>query len=171
MGFLAGLIVVSGCVAGVALTVLMLPGIWVMIGIAVTVDLFWRPELFSTWTLAIAVTLGVLAEVLELVASAAGARRAKGSRAAAVWSVVGGIVGGIVGTAVLPIPVVGTIVGAVVGAGLGAGLAERSVAVQGWSDSWRVGTGAAKGRLVSMIIKLSLAVLIGLLLTVALFIS
>ncbi len=170
MELVLGLVVVLSCLVGVAMTLAMLPGIWVMVGVAVACDV-WRPELFSIWTLIAVVALGLLAEGLELAASAAGARKAKGSRAAAVSSILGGVIGAIAGTILIPVPIVGTIVGGVVGAGLAAGLGERGFAMGSWGDSWRVGRGAAKGRMVSIIIKAALAIVIGVVLTVAVFVG
>ncbi len=68
------------------------------------------------------VTLAVLGEIIELLASVFAARRAGASRQAG-W---GGLIGGIVGMVVfsIPVPIFGTIVGALLGCFAGAALAE-----------------------------------------------
>ena len=169
MTYVAASIVVLFCLVGVALTLLTLPGIWVMIAVAIGCQI-WRPELFSLWTLGVVVGLGLLAELAELVASAAGSKRAGGSRAGALLSVVGGIVGAIVGTPLIPIPVIGTLIGAVIGAGVGAFIGERGVSGQGWRVSAASAGGAAAGRLVASIVKTAFALLIALILGVAAFV-
>jgi len=170
MGYVAATIVLIASIAGVAMTVLALPGVWVMIGVAILCDL-WRPELFSLWTLLIAVALGALGEIAEFLASGVGAKRAGGSRAAIIWSAIGAITGGIVGTIFLPIPVLGTIVGGVIGAGLLAGVAERTLARGGWAQAWQVARGAARGRAVAVIVKTAMAILTAMLLSVAAFVG
>jgi len=152
MTYLAATIVVLSGLAGVALTLLVMPGIWFMIGVAVAIAVFWQREMFSPWTLA-----------------AAGSKRAGGTRPGAILSIVGGIVGAIVGTPLIPIPVIGTIAGAVIGAGLGAFIGERGLAARGWKDSARSAGGAAAGRLVATIVKTAFAAAIALLLSVAAF--
>lgn len=169
MTYLAATIVVLSGLAGIALTLLVMPGIWFMIGVAVAIAVFWQREMFSPWTLAAAVALALIAEIVELVASAAGSKRAGGTRPGAILSIVGGIVGAIVGTPLIPIPVIGTIAGAVIGAGLGAFIGERGLAARGWKDSARSAGGAAAGRLVATIVKTAFAAAIALLLSVAAF--
>ena len=66
-----------------------------------------------------------------------------------VWTIVG------VGTPIMPI--IGTIAGAALGAGLGAAILERTKDQRTWGDVWRVGQGAAIGRLIATIIKTALA--------------
>jgi len=167
MTYLAATIVVLASVVGIMLTIITLPGIWVMIGVA-TACAIWRPEMFSLWTLGAAVVLGLLGELIEFLASAAGARKAGGTRAGALLSIVGGLVGAIVGTPIMPI--LGTIVGAVIGAGVGAFVGERGVSARGWRDSATAARGAATGRAIALVAGSAIAVVIGVLLSVAAFV-
>lgn len=162
----AAFIVTLAALVGIALTLLTLPGTWVALGVALMCQL-WRPDLYSWWTLGVVLVLCVLAEVAEFLAAAVGAGKAGGTRAGAIWAVIGGFVGGIVG---LPfVPPVGTILLGTVGAGLGAILAEHYLSRKGWIDSWRVGRGAGIGRLLSTIVKTGFAVLIAVILIVGAF--
>lgn len=167
MTYVAASIIVIASLIGVVLTFLTLPGIWLMIVVASACAL-WRPELFSIWTLAAAVGLGLLAELIEFLASAVGSKRAGGTRAGGWMSVLGGLIGAIVGTPIFPL--LGTILGAIVGAGVGAFIGERGIARRSWRDSAVSAGGAATGRAVALVAKGGIAVVIGVLLCVAAFV-
>ena len=161
-------IVMVVSLAGLALTLLTLPGAWVIIAVAIGCNV-WEPGTFSWWTIIAAAALGVVGEVLEFAASAAGAAKAGGTRRGAIGGVVGSLVGAIAGSAVLFFPV-GAILGAVVGAGVGAALMERTHTHQTWHGSAKVGTGAAVGRFAATIIKGAITAAIGVTLSVAAFV-
>lgn len=165
MVYVAATIVTLMALLGVGLTLCTLPGIWVAIGTALLVDLLWYPEMFSLRVLVAALVLGVVAELAELVASAAGSAKAGGTRHGAIWSIVGAVVGAIAGTPVVPI--LGTVVGGVIGAGVGALLGEVVFAKKTWGQAVRVGKGAAVGRLLSTVVKTAFAATIAVLLIVA----
>lgn len=169
MHIVAGIILLFSTLCGTGLTLMTLPGVWVIVAAGFGCWL-WQPELFSMWTLGIAVGLAVLAEIAELLSSAAGAGKAGGGKAAAAASVVGALVGAIAGTFLIPIPIIGTIAGGVIGAGMAAMMAERGVGGKAWADSAKVGGGAAAGRLVATVIKAVFAIVIGLFLATAAFI-
>lgn len=169
MTIVAGVIVTIGALLGVLLTLLTLPGTWLML-LAAVACWAWRPELYGWGTIAVVAGLAVLGEILETAWSAVGARRSGGGWRSAVGGVVGALLGAIGGTILLPVPIVGTIVGAVLGAGLGAGLAERTAEGREWQDAYRVGVGAARGRLVSIIVKTGVAGAMASILIVAAFI-
>jgi uncharacterized protein YqgC (DUF456 family) len=153
----------------IGLTLLTLPGIWTMIAAALLINWLWEP-LYSPWTLAAAFALGVVAELVELLASAAGTKKAGGTKHGAIWSIVGAMIGAIAGSILIPIPIVGTVVGGVVGAGLAAVAGEMAFGKQHWKDAARIGQGAAIGRLFSTVLKAGLAVVVALLLIIAAFI-
>lgn len=141
---------------GMAMTAITLPGIWTMAaGAAILV--LWVPEYVGWWTVGSLFAIAALSEFVDFIASALGVKRMGGSKSGAIGSVIGTLVGAIGGTIVIPIPIVGSIAGGVIGAGLGAFLAERSVAQRTMKESIRSGSGAAIGRLVSMVIKCMLA--------------
>ncbi len=156
--------------AGIVLTLLTLPGTWVVLltGVGLQYSLG-QPRLFADSTLLTCLGIAIVAEIVELVASAAGAKRAGGGRSASILSVIGAGVGAIVGG--LVIPVVGAIPGGVIGAGLGAIAGQRGITGSSWSQSWRVGAGAATGRLVATIAKAGAAGVIGGILLVAVWVT
>lgn len=171
--------VIAGAIAlawsGVILTAFTLPGIWIAIVGAALAQWFhsdrYGTDLYSWWTLGACVALGVIAEVAEIVASAFGAAKAGGSRKSSIASVAGAIIGAIAGTIFLSfLPIVGTIIGAALGAGLAALLTERHLGEKSWKDAGKVGAGAAAGRLAATLIKVGIAGVIALILTVAAFV-
>lgn len=155
-------------IAGVVAVLFSLPGTWLVIATAAAIELFWRPDTFTLTTLLVAVGLALVAEIVELVAAGAGAKKAGGAKRSAVGAILGAIVGAIAGTPLFPI--VGTILGGAIGAGLGAALFERTVEERTWGDIWRVGQGAAIGRVVATVVKGGFAVVIALVLFVASFV-
>jgi uncharacterized protein YqgC (DUF456 family) len=170
---LSALLMVIASVVGVVLTLFTFSGVWVTLLVAILLQLGYAhflPEvgpLFSWWTIGAGAIIGFAAELIELFASAAGAKRSGGGRSGAVGSVIGGVLGALGGSFLIPIPIVGTIAGAVIGAGLGATVGERGVAGRSWQASMKVGAGAAKGRFIATIAKTILAALVGLVLCVA----
>ncbi len=171
MTIIAGIMVAISAILGIVLTLLTLPGIWFAILVAGLAQ-WWHmarfnEPMFSWYTLGTCVGLGILAEVVELFASAAGAAKAGGTRRGAIGSVIGGLVGAIGGSFVVPL--LGTIIGAAVGAGTGALLLERAGGKKNWKQSTKVGAGAAAGRLVASVLKTGFATVIAIILAVAAF--
>lgn len=164
MHFVAAAILLITGLIGVAMTFVTLPGIWVVVAIALICKL-WQPGLFEWWTLGVVLVLGLLAELIEFLASVAGSAKAGGTRHGAIWSVVGGIAGAILGTPLAPI--IGTIIGGVIGAGLGAMLGEMGGSKMPWRSAAIVGRGAATGRLLSIIVKSAICAVIVIVLVTA----
>lgn len=148
-------VVVLGALSGVALTFLTLPGIWLMVVIALLCE-WWSPGLVGWWTLAATAGVAVLAEVAEFLASAAGAGRAGGSRWGAAGSIVGSLAGALAGTPFLP--PIGPIVGAILGAGAGTLVAELAIARRPLGESSKSAAGATIGRALSVVVKGSISV-------------
>jgi uncharacterized protein YqgC (DUF456 family) len=161
---IAATIVIVASFAGVILTLLTLPGMWLSLVAGVAVAL-WRPDLLSWWSVGVAGGLAVLAEAIELIASAAGAKKGGASKHGAIGAVIGSFVGALVGSPFL-FPI-GTVVGGVAGAGLGAVIAERGFKGRSWGDSAKAGQGAAIGRLVATALKTLLALVMALVLSIA----
>lgn len=153
----------------IGLTILTLPGIWTMIAAALLINWLWEP-LYSPWTLTAAFALGIIAELIELFASALGTKKAGGTKHGAIWSIIGAMIGAIVGSILIPIPVVGTVAGGVIGAGLAALAGEMAFGKQHWKDAARIGQGAAIGRLFSTVLKAGIAAVVALLLIITAFI-
>ncbi len=150
---------------GAAMACLTLPGAWLMLAAAVGCQ-FWQPGMFNWWTIGVCAGLALLGEGAELAATALGATRAGGGRAGA-WGAVGGtLLGAIAGTFVPP-PIIGTLVGAAIGAGVGALAAERRWGGKTWDQAATIGSGAAVGRLAATLVKVVIAVVVGLTLVVA----
>src|SRR5262249_43780842 len=111
-----------------------LPGTWIMIGLAVIVELldrFYLGPSSASWTfhwglLLGCVACGIVGEVIETLTGAAGTKLGGGSRRGMIGAVVGGMLGAILFTPLIPIPLVGTLIGALIGTFVGAFLAERS---------------------------------------------
>jgi uncharacterized protein YqgC (DUF456 family) len=157
-------VVVAGLV-GIVLTVLTLPGMWVTLALCLL--LWWaQPDLFSWWTLLIALLIAGLGELIEFIASALGAAKGGATRAGMVGAAVGSIVGAVAGAPFF-FPI-GSIVGGVIGAAVGAIIAERGTSASStWGHAARAGTGAAVGRLAATLGKAFLAGAMALLLALA----
>jgi uncharacterized protein len=131
-----------------------LPGNWGMI-LAAAVYWWLMPAEVRVnfhWGVLIAlVVLAIAGELIELVAGAAGASKAGGSKRGAALALLGSLVGGVVGLFVgLPIPVVGQIAAALIFASLGAmGGAMLGEHWKGrkFEDGLKVGEAAFWGRL------------------------
>lgn len=166
---LAGVLMMLAATVGVVLTAVTLPGIWFMLLAALALQ-WWSPGdglLFNWWTLGVCAALAVLSEVFEFAASALGATRAGGSKRGALGAAVGSLAGALLGAPLL-FPI-GPIVGAVLGAAAGAVIAERAWVGKTWTESSRIGSGAAAGRLAASIVKIAIAGAIGVTLIFAVF--
>lgn len=160
----------------VALVLIGLPGTWLMIAVAVVIeliDVLYLPEgsrqTFSWWVLVFVLMLAFIAELVEFGASAAGARYGGASKRGMIGSLIGAVAGGIVGTFAIPIPVVGSLLGAMLGAAIGAIAGELSAPGVRLRDAWRPASGAAIGRLAGSLGKVPFAVAVWLVLSVAAF--
>jgi uncharacterized protein YqgC (DUF456 family) len=146
-----------------------LPGTWLMVLCAATLEWLNPGEFMFSWTvLFVAVGLAALGEVLEFLLGAAGTRRAGGSKRAAALAILGGFVGAILGTA-LPVPIVGTVIGACLGAFLGS-LGGDLWAGRTLFQSYVAGRGAAVGRFWGTLAKLTVGGIIFIVLGVAAFV-
>ena len=67
----AGILTTIGALLGVVLTLLTLPGIWLMLLVAMLCT-WWQPDLYSLWTLAAVAIIALGAEIAEGLSSAAG---------------------------------------------------------------------------------------------------
>lgn len=157
---LAIVLLVIALAVGWGMTLLGLPGNWLMAG--ATALYAWLAPVVGvteiTW-LTVSALAGLAAggEVAELAAGVWGARRAGGSRRAAVFSLIGSLAGAVLGATLgIPIPVVGpplaAIFGGALGALAGAALAEQTRG-ESSQQSLRVGKAAFVGRLLGTGIK------------------
>lgn len=159
--FLGAVALVLGNLMGWGLTVLQLPGNWLIVLLtALTAWLMPSDQRFAIdWlTVGIVFGLAVLGEVLELASGAMLAKKQGASRRAILLSLIGGFVGAIGGAGSgSVIPVVGTLIGVLMGgasgAFLGAYLGET------WKgrreqDAMAVGQAVAIGRTLGVLGKM-----------------
>jgi uncharacterized protein len=148
--------------AGWVMTVLALPGNWLIVAAAavyaglVPVE---ESRLGLGWQVVVALAiLAVVGELVEMVAAARGVRQAGGSRWSALMALFGSVVGAVVGMIVgVPIPIVGSLVAAIVFAGLGAAVGAvmgESLLGRNWNDSREIGIAAFRGRLLGTLGKM-----------------
>ncbi|HEX7375722.1 MAG TPA: DUF456 domain-containing protein [Pirellulales bacterium] len=150
-------------VAGWCLTMLSMPGNWLIVAAAALFAWLAPSESFDiSWQIVgVLLVLAVVAELLEFAASALGATKAGGSRRGAVLAIGGSVAGALIGAGVgLPIPFVGSLLGAVLFAGVGA-LAGAMLG-ETWkgrtlAESWKVGQSAFWGRLLGALAKTGIA--------------
>lgn len=173
---LTGVFAVLG-LACILLTVMQLPGVWVMLVLALGVQLADIAWVHGTeveagwWALGIGLALAIVAELLEGSAAAVGAKAGGGTRRAMWGGFIGGVVGAILGTPLIPIPVLGTFIGAIVGAFAGALIGEATGNhAPGVAASIKPAAGAAAGRAAGTVIKIAIGVAIWLILIAGLLI-
>ena len=142
------------CVAGVLLTVLQLPGLWVIA--AAVIGYGWYYDWVRVAPLTVGILLGVAvsAEIFEQITGLWFTRKSGGSRRASWWALAGGIAGAFL----LSVPIfgVGTIIGSVIGCFIGALLAELSLE-KTTTNAVKVGMASAVGRAVGSTFKIAAA--------------
>ncbi len=129
-----------------------LPGLWVMVGIALLADMLGVGIDIGWATLAGVTVLALVAELIEFALGGRMARRYGGSKRAEWGAILGGLVGVVVG---FPVPIIGPMIGAFVGAFVGALVAELSLR-RGTRAATRVATGALVGRALAVVVKTGL---------------
>jgi len=154
-------------VAGLFLNILGLPGLWLMIAAAGGFGLLTTWDNFVGWpSVGTLIALGLIAELAEFLAGAAGSKAAGGRKRGMVGAIIGALIGGLA-FSFIPVPVVATIVGACFGAFLGAAILELTD--KDFRHALRVGMGAAKGRFIGIVIKSAIGVVMLLIILVAAF--
>lgn len=138
----------------VALTLLQLPGLWLMLLAGLLMKLLYPGDLYGWTVLGVAAGITILAEVAEFGAGAVGAQRAGAGRRGMWGAVIGGVLGAAVGTVMIPIPIIGTLIGAALGSGVVAAGFELTRAGAGSGHVARVAGGAAVGRFTAAVLKL-----------------
>jgi hypothetical protein len=142
---------------GFLLTLLTLPGNWVMILATCIYARLTDWRFLGLRAILILIGIGLVGEIVDLAAGSAAAKRAGGTRRGAIGAFIGAILGGVVGAGIIPI--VGAIVGVIFGAGAGALLFELSGG-KPLLEAANVGLGAARGKFVGMLIKIAMACVI-----------
>jgi uncharacterized protein YqgC (DUF456 family) len=142
-----------GLLLSLLLVPLGLPGLWVMVGLALLFDLLTPAPAIGMATLLGVAVLALVAEGIEFVLGARYTRRYGGSRRAGWGAILGGLVGAVIG---VPVPIVGPMIGAFLGAFVGALGAEYTV-----DRDARVATRAAVGALIGRAAAVAVKVGIG----------
>jgi len=153
---LAVVVLTLGCVLGLALVPLGLPGLWVM-ALAV-IGYGWMTGFRSVGTATIFIVLG-LALFGEIIDNWLGFRFAKkygGSSRSGWGALLGGIVGAIVG---VPIPIIGSVIGAFLGSFVGAAVFEYTYSTHA-GTAVRAGWGSVLGRVAAAATKMAIALVI-----------
>jgi uncharacterized protein YqgC (DUF456 family) len=145
------------CVAAVLMG---LPGTWILLGLAVVVELcdgYWSAvDAPVTFGLPVLVGCGLaaaLGEALEFVSGALGARRGGSSRRGMVGAFLGGL-GGIVLGILIPIPILGNVLGGLLGCFFGALAGELSHEHARLDGSIKPALGALVGKVLGTLAKL-----------------
>jgi uncharacterized protein YqgC (DUF456 family) len=153
----AGVLLLLGTgLVGLALIPFGLPGLWVILLGMLGYGWLTGFATLSAWTLALAIGLALVGELVEAWAGFRFARRYGGSRRAGWGALIGGLVGAVVG---VPVPVVGSVVGGFVGAFAGAALFEYTQARKS-EGAVRAGWGAMLGRAVAVGVKMGIGVVL-----------
>lgn len=147
-----------GSLACVVLTLLQLPGTWLMLLLVLIVAWLTQGSFnaVETISLLIMLILAGLGELVEFIAGAIGSHVTGGTRRGAALSIVTAIAGAILGTFLIPVPIVGTLIGACVGAGAGSLVGDKW-AGKNWKAALISGTGAAVGKFSGTVAKVALA--------------
>jgi uncharacterized protein YqgC (DUF456 family) len=136
-----------------------LPGTWLMLLGYMLFAIVTRGRGYvGLGSIFVMLVLAGVAEIIDTVASGAGAKKAGASRRAMFGAVIGGLLGALFLTFLVPVPVVGTIVGACLGCFLGAGIVEMLIR-QDVGHSVKVGLHAAKGRFQGIVVKIMFSLL------------
>lgn len=153
----------------VVLQVASLPGNWLILATVAAARWLRGPEsLYGAPALVTLLSLAITGELLELLAGAAGARSAGGSLWGSAGALLLGGAGGIAGTFLIPVPLVGSIFGAAAGSAVGAVLGEK-LAGRDLDPALASGRGAFFGRLAGTVLKIFVAVALGIVVAFATF--
>lgn len=150
MTIVIGIAAVLLMLLGLVLIPFGLPGLWLVIGVAVALALLgWLSLRFA---LAVAIA-GVVAELAELAVLRFFGKAYGGSTRAFWGAVVGGMIGLFVG---LPVPLVGPVLTVFLGTFLGAGLVTW-LETRSMAHSTRVGWGVVLARTLAVVLKVGTA--------------
>lgn len=150
------------------LTLIGLPGNWLMLFATVAYAALYKSMLTATMTWGAVIAIGVvilIGEIIEFFAGAAGMAKG-GTKKGAILAIVGSILGSFVGASLGSIvPVLGTIVGILVGAALGAmggAMYGEYLSGKAANQRWEIGKAAFWGKLFGSIGKIVMgAIVIG----------
>lgn len=149
------LLVLVVTVIGIGLTVIGLPGNWLIFFIALGYG-YLESFVYMNHTVLLILFGAVLAgELVEFVAGALGAKKENASNRAVLAAFIGGIAGGILGTGIMP--GLGSIAGAV-GGSFAAGYLAEYAATGNSEKAGRVAKSIVVGQALGLIFKLAMAI-------------
>jgi uncharacterized protein YqgC (DUF456 family) len=161
MEYLWATLLALASLVGWGLNIFGIPGNWLTVGVAILYASLLPNDArvaLSGSAVAALVGLAVLGEIVEFAAGAAGAKRAGGSKRAAVLALIGALAGGLLGIFVgIPIPVVGPVLSAILlsaAGALGGAMLGESSQGRSWEESWGVGKAAFWGRILGTLGKI-----------------
>ena len=143
------------CLAGLVLTAIGLPGLWVMVAAVVGYGFLTDFSSIGIITIVSVTLLAAIGEVLEAWLGFGLTRRYGGSKRAAWGSLLGGLAGAMVG---VPIPLIGSVIGALIGSFIGAVVFEYTTSATG-GQAVRAGMGALLGRAAATAAKIACGVI------------
>ncbi len=153
MNWLYYILLLATMVIGLLVNLLGLPGLWLMVAGVAGYGLLTGMGTFVGWqVLVVLLVLALVAEVVEFFAGSVGAKNAGAGRLGMTGAVIGAFIGALVATPLIPVPIVGTVVGACLGAFVGAAGLEI-ILKPDLFRALRIGFGAAKGRLLGIVLK------------------
>jgi uncharacterized protein YqgC (DUF456 family) len=136
---------------GLAVTIMTLPGLWLMLG-ATALYAWLTHGVYIGWgTLTVLLVITLMAELIETTSAGAAAKRAGAGRRGMWGAMIGGILGGVFLT--IPLWLIGTLIGVCLGSFAGAMIAELTAGQQ-VGRSALIGVHAAKGRFTGTLLKL-----------------
>lgn len=153
--YITNIAVVFFLLVALGLTTVTLPGNLFIFLTALGYGLYEGFILFDASFLMMLFAGYALGELVEFIASAAGAKKEKASKRAIAAAVAGAVGGGVAGTALLP--VLGSFIGAMLGAYVASYYAELSVCRDA-AKSQKVAMSAMKGQIIGAVIKFAIAV-------------
>ena len=147
----------------VLITLVSLPGVWLMVGGALVIHLstpLWNGVPFWGWTIiGVCLALAVCGEIIEALAAGLGAKAGGGSKRGMIGAIIGSMLGAFVCTFLIPIPLIGTLIGAIVGAFGGALIGELTHEhTSTTGELTKSAAGAAIGRVLGIFGKTGIAI-------------
>ncbi len=145
------IILAAICCLGILLTILQLPGTWLIVCSAVAYSWHYDWQAIQPAWLIAASVIAAAAEIVELASGAIAAKKSGASRRAAWYALFGGIAGALLLS--IPVPLFGTLVGALIGCFGGALIAELQEG-RGLNAGTKAGLFTAAGRAIGGVFKM-----------------
>jgi uncharacterized protein YqgC (DUF456 family) len=153
------------CLIGLFLTLLGMPGNFVIFVGAVAYNLITWSMALSYAILGAVIGIAIAGEILEYIIGMRSAKKYGASKAGVAGAIIGGIIGAIVG---VPVFLIGSLLGLFIGAFLGAFVVEFFMKGDA-EEAFKAGIGAFKGRVGAIMVKELLGIVMIIILVMAVF--